>query len=206
MNEILVEICSRRPLRRFLCWRAPRSAPGIAITFDDGPCAGFTEQVLDTLRENDTRATFFVLGVAAQARPGLIRRMQQEGHEIALHGWDHSLTDLVGQARRCRAALKELGIDTNVFRPPGGRKIRAAEVAGLLSAGFRLVLWSFDTHDSMRHEKKWSGPPPEYQAMKPGDIILMHDDNPVCAAELPRLIQAAREKKLTPVRVSELGR
>jgi hypothetical protein len=71
-------------------------------------------------------------------------------------------------------------------------------------AGRTSVLWSFDAHDSMRHEGKWSGPGPDYRDVRPGDIILMHDDNPVCLGDLPALIAALRESGIAPVTVSEL--
>ena len=204
MNNIPKTICSFRPFCRLLCWHAARSAPKVAITFDDGPQAGATEQVLDALRQRGIRATFFVLGAAAEANPALVRRISDDGHEIAVHGWDHSFNDLPGQARRCRLLLKSFGIVANIFRPPGGRRIRAGDLARLWAAGFRVVLWSFDTHDSMRCDGKWKGPPPDYASVRSGDIVLLHDDRPVCVEELPRLIEALRAKNLTPVTVSEL--
>jgi peptidoglycan/xylan/chitin deacetylase (PgdA/CDA1 family) len=100
--------------------------------------------------------------------------------------------------------LKNLRIVANTFRPPGGRRIRAGELARLWAAGFKVVLWSFDTHDSKRGEGKWKGPPPDYASVRPGDIVLMHDDNPVCVEELPRLIEAIKAKNLTPVTVSKI--
>ena len=56
----------------------------------------------------------------------------------------------------------------------------------------------------MRHEGKWAGGAPDYGAIRAGEIVLMHDDNPVCVAELPGLLDLLREKGLKPVTVSEL--
>jgi len=67
-----------------------------------------------------------------------------------------------------------------------------------------MVIWSVDVHDSMRHEGKWLGPEPDYSRVTAGDIVLMHDDNPVCVDDLPRLIESLRAKNLIPVTVSEL--
>ena len=70
--------------------------------------------------------------------------------------------------------------------------------------GYTTVLWSFDARDSMRYEGKWGGHPPDYGRIEAGDIVLMHDDNPVCVEDLPGLIDTVREKGLEPVTVSEL--
>ncbi len=64
----------------------------VALTFDDGPSI-WTERLLDVLGDHGARATFFVVGVTAVERPELLRRMRDEGHELANHTWSHpSLT------------------------------------------------------------------------------------------------------------------
>jgi peptidoglycan-N-acetylglucosamine deacetylase len=70
----------------------------LALTFDDGPSSEWTPRVLDALRASGVRATFFVLGRHAEAHPELIRRMSEEGHEIASHGYDHALLTFASQA------------------------------------------------------------------------------------------------------------
>src|SRR4051794_41623688 len=62
----------------------------LALTFDDGPSAEWTPPVLDALRDKNARATFFVLGRHAEAHPELVRRISDEGHELASHGYDHA--------------------------------------------------------------------------------------------------------------------
>jgi peptidoglycan/xylan/chitin deacetylase (PgdA/CDA1 family) len=60
----------------------------IALTFDDGP-SEYTKHFLDVLRDYDARATFFVLGEAAQEHPELLRRIQDEQHQIGSHTYVH---------------------------------------------------------------------------------------------------------------------
>jgi len=60
----------------------------VALTFDDGP-AEWTEPILDVLSEHSARATFFVIGSAAEHRVDVIRRMNDDGHEVGNHSWSH---------------------------------------------------------------------------------------------------------------------
>ncbi|MDX6523680.1 MAG: peptidoglycan-N-acetylglucosamine deacetylase, partial [Gaiellales bacterium] len=67
------------------------ASPKAAITFDDGPSAEYTPQVLDALAAAGVHATFFVLGRHVRAHPEIAKRIVAEGHELASHGDDHSL-------------------------------------------------------------------------------------------------------------------
>ena len=62
----------------------------VFLTFDDGPSKGATPKVLDILKEEDVKATFFVIGKYVEERPELVKRAYDEGHYIANHGYDHS--------------------------------------------------------------------------------------------------------------------
>jgi len=67
----------------------PLADKEVVLTFDDGPAAT-TPKVLDALRQQCTRATFFLVGSTAVAQPKLIRRMAADGHSIGHHSWSHS--------------------------------------------------------------------------------------------------------------------
>ncbi|MBL1404901.1 MAG: polysaccharide deacetylase family protein [Rhizobiales bacterium] len=62
----------------------------VILTFDDGPIAGKTERVLDTLKENCIKATFFAVGKMARAYPQLAKRIVRDGHTLAHHTYDHN--------------------------------------------------------------------------------------------------------------------
>jgi len=203
------------PFRRFLCWHGPRRGAAAALTFDDGPTSGATPRVLEILAAAGVRATFFVLGKRVAEDPVLVRAIAAAGHEIGIHGFDHGRRAFPAQARQCAAALRAAcGPDAGrasgrpslkLVRPPRGElSLRAA--LWLALRGCRIVLWSLDARDSMRHEGWWAGGAPDYEQLRAGDIVLMHDDNPVCVAELPDAIAAARRKGLSLVTVSELVR
>ncbi len=72
-----------------LILRGPADGNRIALTFDDGPCSGYTEQILDILRSHDVKATFFVCGQNVERCPEILRRVQAEGHTIGNHSYSH---------------------------------------------------------------------------------------------------------------------
>jgi peptidoglycan/xylan/chitin deacetylase (PgdA/CDA1 family) len=159
--------------------------------------------VLDILAGHGAAATFFVQGNHVERHPETLRRIVDAGHEVGNHSYDHSRPDPFGQAILCDAVLGRHGVRTRLFRPPGGA-FSARDLARLAWAGYSTVLWSLDAADSMREEGKWRGPDPDYSSVRRGDIVLMHDDNARCLADLPILLTAVREKGLRAVVVSEL--
>eukprot|EP01036_Dinobryon_divergens_P043048 gene43048-57260_t len=61
----------------------------VVLTFDDGPHAILTPKLLDILKEKKAKATFFVIGLKAKMHPDILRRISEEGHELANHSWNH---------------------------------------------------------------------------------------------------------------------
>lgn len=61
----------------------------VYLTFDDGPSKSVTPHILETLKKNDVKATFFVLGTMVNYYPGIVKQEYEEGHYIANHGYSH---------------------------------------------------------------------------------------------------------------------
>jgi peptidoglycan/xylan/chitin deacetylase (PgdA/CDA1 family) len=202
MKQIAIRAAAHRPLRDLVCWKVPGRRGDVALTFDDGPHPRHTPPVLAELARRDVRATFFVLGSAVEKHGGLFREIVDAGHEIGIHGYEHTLVDLPRQVDRTAAILRQAGVQARLFRPPYGRW-SAAMLLAMAGRGLTTCLWSFDVDDSRRHEGKVSRRR-SFDELRAGDIVLMHDDNPVCAAELPALLDAVSERRLMPVRLSEL--
>lgn len=148
----------------------------LALTFDDGPDPLFTGHILDVLKEKNVKATFFVLGMNAQGNPELLKRISEEGHEIANHGYSHSYTPtkFVCELTHTDELLYELlQKRTTYYRPPGGI-ISESVLTGVKEQGHILTLWSIDSKD-------WQNPGPPriiQNVVKnsfPGGIILLHD-------------------------------
>jgi peptidoglycan/xylan/chitin deacetylase (PgdA/CDA1 family) len=160
--------------------RAHTAEPVLALTYDDGPDPVQTPALLDVLAERGARATFFVLTDSAEAHPEIVRRMLAGGHEVALHGIDHTrLTELSGReaVRRVRTGRQRLeavtGGPVRFFRPTYGALGMTAFTAARL-LGLEVVIWSAWARD-------WADAPPQQVAdravgaMHPGAILLLHD-------------------------------
>ena len=120
----------------------------VALTFDDGPDPDSTPRFLDELDRLDVRATFFMVAERAVREPALTRRVVAEGHDVALHGWDHRNLLLQGprsvhiSLAHGRNELAELaGSHPRFFRPAYG----VLSGSALLAANrlrMRTVLWT----------------------------------------------------------------
>src|ERR1019366_8767227 len=106
----------------------PPDQSAVALTFDDGPAPGATDQALDILAELKTPAAFFVIGANAQKHPDLLKRMHDQGHIVANHTWDHSHIGCLRGTRywfdqierTSRLIEQTIGHRPAFFRPPLG--------------------------------------------------------------------------------------
>ena len=136
------------------------------LTFDDGPTQ-HTEALLMILRERNIRATFFLLGSQVNRFPELTRKIYEDGHFIANHGYSHVFSQIYSspeavleeymQTRDAiRIALNQPEFDTQVFRFPGGfiggRHFPVKEQAAALLAehGIMHIDWNALTGDAER--------------------------------------------------------
>lgn len=129
------------------------NAKVIALTFDDGPDAKYTPQVLDILKEKGIKATFFLVGIQIKKYPEVVQRMVNEGHLIANHTYNHPKLTKLSKAE----VLKELdstdellesivGFKPIVVRPPYGAlndEVRQT----IEETGRHIVLWNIDPRD-----------------------------------------------------------
>lgn len=118
----------------------------IALTFDDGPDPIDTPEILDILKVKNVRATFFVLGKAAQENPTLLKRLIMEGHEIGNHSFNHDYQ----QRRLVEEIIKtdqevfiSTGVHTYFYRPPGGL-LSQNQLETVKKNGHIVALWSVD--------------------------------------------------------------
>lgn len=72
------------------------------LTFDDGPTTKATPKVLDILKEENVKATFFVIGKYVKNNPDIVKREYEEGHYIANHGYDHNNSKLYKNSNSLR--------------------------------------------------------------------------------------------------------
>lgn len=200
---LVAELCSYPPLNRVVCWRFPRAQKKVALTFDDGPNPVYTRGVLDILEKHSARATFFVLGAAIEKNPGVFQDIVDAGHEIGIHGYNHTHDDLSGQTRRTLEIVSRFGVSSKLFRPPHG-VMEPRTRWWMMRNRLSVVLWSVDARDSLRHERKTAiDGHDSFDRIRAGDIVLLHDDNPLCGADLLEIIGVLNREKLAAVPVSD---
>lgn len=160
-----------------------RSEPNVYLTFDDGPDPRFTPRVLELLAKHQATASFFVLGEACVAHPALVRQIVAAGHDVGIHSYTHehpwrlSAREARAELHRCYDTLADItGEAPTLFRPAYGR-MRPATLKEANRLQLCTVLWSRSVIDWGR----WGTLPAvsrRLAAIKPGDIVLMHDARP----------------------------
>jgi len=174
-----------------------------ALTFDDGPDATYTPEVLAALATAGVPATFFTVGYEGAARPDLLRAEAAAGDSVEDHTWDHpDLTKLAPSevaselSRTADVIQQATGVRPSCFRPPY-EATNSTVVSIAASLGLTQTLWNVDPRD-------WSRPGVSAivnnvlsNANGQGVIILMHDgggDRSQTVAALPQIISGLRSR------------
>ena len=152
----------------------------VALTFDDGPDPAATPALLDLLKRENVRATFFLIGRNVDAHPDLARRIADEGHLVGNHTYTHRWQNTLSWARGIAkdmtdaqdAIARATGLTPRYFRPPVGLTTPHFQTA-LNRVGLKLIAWDVRPLDSrkpadavIRHVAKET---------RDGSIILLHD-------------------------------
>ena len=190
----------------------------LAFTFDDGPhLGGYTTRVLDALRDNGCKATFFQLGSAIKSSStakNIMARLAREGHDVGVHGWYHATkagkpfptmnssqirSDLT---KATRVLTDAYGFAPCTFRAPYG-EFRSSDFNILKDLGLTYVGWDIDTND-------WRKKTPSQLAQetinlidKRGKgIVLMHDVQKRTSLAIAQIISSVTAKgyKLVTIR------
>lgn len=167
----------------------------------------YLDGMLNTLKEHDVKATFFVGGSWATSNADMLTRMKNEGHEIANHGYFHKDHKKLSYAKnkeeilKCETVVETLtGIKTNLFAPPSGSYGNVAlQVAEDL--GYRTIMWSKDIID-WRDQDKPTLIKRATKDAKGGDLVLMHPTKSTMEV-LEDIIKIFKEKGLNIVTVTQ---
>jgi len=193
----------------------PTNTRQVALTFDDGPDAASTPEIMAILDRYGVKATFFEVGKAIDAVPDVTRALYRDGQLLGNHSYHHDswswLDPRYPELKETQAAFRRaIGTCPIFYRPPhGARTPLLARV--VRDHDMHMVLWDVSSSD-------WSSKDPQAVARrtlagaKPGSIILLHDGldgdphktRPVIAQALPMILDGLRAKHLEPVRLDVL--
>ena len=165
----------------------------IYLTFDDGPSVTSTPYILDILKEEGVKATFFIINYNENTEY-LVKRIVNEGHTIAIHGYSHDYNQIyqsvdayMENITKLRDKIKQTtGVDTKITRFPGGSsntvssfnpKIMTKLTQKVVEEGYRYFDWNVSSEDaggastSQAVYKNVT----EHLSHKRSNVVLMHD-------------------------------
>ena len=124
-----------------IIWRKKNYQNNIWLTFDDGPTPKVTTFILNTLKEEKVKATFFLVGKQIEQQPDLYNKIISDGHVIANHSyshinsWKYNTVDYLNDIEKCQKLMPK----NKLFRPPYG-KISALQI-WRLKKKYKIILW-----------------------------------------------------------------
>lgn len=157
----------------------------VYLTFDEGYEAGYTSQILDTLKENDVKATFFITAHYVNSQPDLVQRMIDEGHIIGNHTVNHySMPDLTDEKIKSEiqdlhtAVYNKFGYEMKYLRPPMG-EYSERTLNKIQSLGYTTVMWSFayDDWDENKQGRETYAKQKILGNVHNGAVILLHGNS-----------------------------
>lgn len=143
--------------------KKPDTKKTVYLTFDDGPGSKVTPKLLDVLKKNHVKATFFIVGTQAKGHEAILRRIVREGHTLAIHTYTHDFKKIYRSPEAYLADFhkteklikKATGVQPHYFRFPGGgnngysnRRIRNAVLKQLHKEGYTEMDWNAGTSDA----------------------------------------------------------
>ena len=183
-----------------------KEKPMVALTFDDGPSRKYTPELLDGLKEKGIHATFFLMGKNIEGNEELVKRIQEEGHLIGNHTYNHVQLNKISSAlakqeieKTSNEIYKITGEYPTYLRPPFGAWRKDLE----FSVTMFPVFWDVDTLDwesknvtSVLHIVE--------NNVEDGSIILMHDGYETSVEAALKVVDMLTEKGYEFVTVDEL--
>lgn len=187
----------------------------VFLTFDDGPSKKVTIPILDLLKQQNIKASFFVLGSRVELYPDIVKRAYEEGHYIANHGYSHKYSQIYSSAnsvldeynktnQAVKNAIGNQEYNTSIFRFPGGsvggkyHDIKAEAKQLLEQKNIATVDWNALTGDTegLRTETELLNRLKETTQNKTSIVILMHDaaDKSYTYDALPKVIEYLKQE------------
>ena len=182
----------------------------MALTFDDGPSKEYTPAILDILKKQEVKATFFCIGRHVEGNEKLMKRIHEEGHTIGNHSFSHDFWFDLFSVKRMKEDLKSfdaivhsmINVTPRMFRPPFG--VTNPRVRDVIQEGnYFPVGWNIRSMDTViTNSNRLMNR--VVSRFKPGAIILFHDSKQVTVEILDEIIRESREQGYQLVTVDQL--
>lgn len=181
----------------------------VALTFDDGP-GPFTDRLLQVLRDNDARATFFLIGDKVAADPAAARRIAEAGMEIGNHTWQHpDMTtlpphEIATQFSRATAAIRAATGQSPTLARTGFGAIDDTVLAEARQQGLAVVNWDVVPYD-WEHDTDTAATRRLLMShIRPGSVVLLHDTFASTVELMAEFLPVLAANGYHPVTVSQL--
>lgn len=182
----------------------------VALSFDDGPDAKNTLQILQTLKDNDVKAAFFYIGSRIVQNKALLKQTYDEGHLIGNHTFSHhfwfdmfSSKKMMDDMQMMDEALNSvIGKKPKLFRPPYGVTNPNLKKA-IINCNYIPVGWNIRSMDTViKNEKKLLNK--VIRKIKPGAVFLFHDTSKATVSILPALIKHIQSNGYEIIRLDKM--
>ena len=181
----------------------------VALTFDDGP-SPFDDRLLQILKDNDAKATFFLIGNKVAANPAGAKRIADAGMEIGNHTWEHPnmatlpMDDIAAQFSKANDAITAAtGRAPTLYRPAGGLSTDAVRQTAS-TFGLAEILWDVIPFDWANDSNTAATRSLLMTQIKPGSVVLFHDTYSSTVDLVYQFIPVLKANGYRMVTVSEL--
>lgn len=180
--------------------------PKIALTFDDGPHPVYTPKLLDGLKERGIHATFFLIGKNIEGNEALVNRIQEEGHLIGSHTYNHVQLNRLSESKArdevlkgCNKIYETTGTYSSFVRPPyGSWKKNLDFCITMIPVSWNVDSLDWKTQNTEKIVKR------VVKDVGEGDIILMHDIFDTSVEAALQIVDTLTEEGYQFVTVDEL--
>ena len=172
----------------------------IAISFDDGPAIDHTPEILQLLKQDNIKATFFCIGNRIAGNENLLKQIKDDGHLIGNHSYSHhfwfdmySSGKMLNDLKLMDSEMERVtGLRPKLFRPPYGVTNPNLKKT-IIKGGYTPVGWSVRSLDTVIQDEnkllnRIKG------AIKPGAVFLFHDTSKTTMNVLPGFIQEVKSR------------
>tara|TARA_B100000900_G_C20422227_1_gene651447 strand:+ start:95 stop:700 length:606 start_codon:yes stop_codon:yes gene_type:complete len=178
-------------------WRGKDSS-AVYLTFDDGPDKDTTPWVLDLLKKENIKATFFCIGQNIENNPSLFRDIIKNGHAIGNHTFNHEKGTETKRTTYINSVNKtEALYSSELFRPPYGR-MNMFQVSKLISMGKKIIMWTWNAQD-YKKSREHAQIIDKAKIIQGRDILLFHNSKKSAEnmkKSLPEVIKIVKQKQL----------